>query len=325
MQRLNDISQIKVIQAPLAGISDYVYRHLIRKYGSKCLLTTEMLSAEALNNKSNPKDPILKFDDTHYPLSFQLAGHKPAMMAKCAKLLEDRASTIDLNFGCPVNKVVKGQDGCAIMKTPQLACDIVRAIKDVIDIPLSAKFRLGWAKENENFIEFALMLEDAGIDFVTLHGRTRSQMYGDKADWEKIAQLVKELKIPVFANGDIRTVDDAINCLNVTGAHGISIGRGIMGDFTLPYRIEHYLKTGERLPPPELDDKIEMLKEHIMGEIDLRGTINGIRFMRKFYGFYIAGIKNAAKYRQVLVTLCNLEEIERVLDDILCLSAANRM
>ncbi len=325
MQHLNDISQIKVIQAPMAGISDYVYRHLIRKYGAQCLLTSEMLSAEALNNNPNPKDPILKFDDTHYPLSFQLAGHKPLMMAKCAKLLEDRASAIDLNFGCPVNKVVKGQDGCAMMKTPILARDIVRAIKDTVNIPLSAKFRLGWTKESENFIEFALMLEDNGVDFVTLHARTRSQMYGDKADWGKIAQLVKALKIPVFANGDIKSVDDAINCLNLTGAQGVSAGRGIMGDFSLPYRIEHYFKTGKKLPPPALDDKIKMLKEHLAGEIELRGTINGIKFMRKFYGFYISGIENAAKYRQILVTLDNLGEIERVLDDILCLSSANRM
>jgi nifR3 family TIM-barrel protein len=324
MQQLNDISQIKVIQAPLAGISDYVFRKLIRKHGSKCLLTSEMLSAEALNNNPNPKDPILKFDEEQYPLSFQLVGHKPAMMAKCAKILENKASTIDLNFGCPVNKVVKGQDGCAMMKTPKLAHEIVCAIKDIINIPLSAKFRLGWAKESENFIEFALMLQDAGVDFVTLHARTRSQMYGEKADWEKIAQLKKELKIPLFANGDIKTLDDAINCLEITGAQGASIGRGIMGDFTLPYRIEHYFKTGTKLPEPPLSDKIKMLKEHLAGEIELRGAINGIKFMRKFYGFYIAGIQNASKYRQILVTLENLEEIERVLDDILCLSPANR-
>ena len=308
------IEDIKVIQAPLAGVSDCVFRGLIREYGSNCLLTTEMLSAEALNNCPNPKGAILKFEDIEYPISFQLVGHKPQMMAKCAKLLEERASAIDLNFGCPVQKVVKSGDGSAMMKTPQIACDIVKAIKDVINIPLSAKFRLGWSSDSENYLEFGKMLEVAGVDYVVLHARTRSQLYSGSADWEKIGKLKKELKIPVFGNGDIKTLDDAINALNLSKADGIAIGRGIMGDFSLPKRIEDYITKGVKMSEPDLIEKIKMLRIHLEREIELRGERVAIPFIRKFYGFYISGVKNASKYRQVLVTLNDLDEIYKNLD-----------
>ena len=316
-----DIKTIKVIQAPLAGISDIIYRGLIRKTGSKCLLTTEMLSSEAL--KTQPNASIAQFDPSEYPLSFQIVGHKIDLMVKSAKVLEKRASTIDLNFGCPVAKVIKSGDGSAMMKTPQLAADIVKAIKDAVEIPVSAKFRLGWNSECENYIEFAKLLEQAGVDFVTLHARTRAQMYGGDASWEKIAKLKKALKIPVFANGDIKTVEDAKRCLEITGANGVSIGRGIMGDFTLPLRVEKFIETGEILAEPSLEQKIEMLKEHTLLEMEKMGTLNGIKFMRKFYSFYINGVRNASKYRQVLVTLEDYDKIEKTLNEILDLHSSD--
>lgn len=312
---------IKIIQAPLAGISDIVYRKLVREYSSKTLLTTEMLSSEALVN--NQKALILKYDKSEYPLSFQLSGHKPHIMARAAKIVNNWASSIDINFGCPVNKVVKGTDGCAMMRNPNLASDIVKAIKDVIDVPLSAKFRLGWSLDEMNFVEFAHTLQEAGADFITIHGRTRSQMYSGHADWEKIGLLKGELKIPYYANGDIKSVQDAKKCLEITGAQGVSIGRGLMGDPSLAYRIEHCFKTGEILCEPDLSEKIEILKKHIEGEVELRGEINGIKFMRKFYNFYISSVRDASKYRRVLVRLDKKEEVIRVLDEILSLHLAN--
>ena len=313
---------IKLIQAPLAGISDIVYRKLVRRYSKETLLTTEMISSEALVN--NQKTLIIEYDKCEYPLSFQLSGHKPHIMAKAAKFLNQRASSIDLNFGCPVNKVVKGTDGAAMMRNPKLASEIVKAIKDVISVPLSAKFRLGWSQDEMNFIEFAKILEGAGVDFITVHGRTRSQMYSGSADWEKIAQLKGEIKIPYFANGDIKTLDDALKCLEITGANGISIGRGLMGDPKLAGRIEHYLKTGKKLKTPYLAEKIEILKDHIKGEVELRGEKNGIKFMRKFYNFYISSVKDASKYRQCLVRLESQKEVLGVLDEILSLHLANQ-
>ncbi len=315
------MKNIKVIQAPLAGISDTIYRNLVREKSKETLLTTEMISSEALVN--NQKTLIIEYDKSQYPLSFQLSGHKPHIMARAAKFLNERASSIDINFGCPVNKVVKGTDGAAMMRNPKLASDIVKAIKDVIDVPLSAKFRLGWSLDEINFVEFAKTMEEAGVDFITVHARTRSQMYSGSADWEKLAQLKNEIKIPYYANGDIKTVQDAIKCLEITGANGISIGRGLMGNPFLAGHIEHYFKTGEILKEATLEEKIEILKRHIMGEVNLRGEINGIKFMRKFYNFYISSVRDASKYRQVLVRIESLDEVLKVLDEILSLHLAN--
>ena len=310
-----DINNIKVIQAPLAGISDVVFRSQIRKYSKTCLLTTEMISSEMLCNNPNPR--IIQFEEFEYPLAFQLVGHKIDKMVQAAKILAPFASMIDINCGCPVKKVVVSGDGSAMMKTPELACKILSSIKEATGLPVSAKLRLGWSSKDENYIEFAKALEQAGADFVTLHARTRADMYQGSADWSKIKELVKELKIPVYANGDIKSLDDAKKCLEISGAQGVSIGRGIMGDFTLPYRIEEYIKNGITIETPTLSEKISMLKIHIQKEIENMGVINGIKFMRKFYNYYISSIKNASKYRSILVTLENEKEIYKVLDEIL--------
>ena len=324
MQAINkkiNIDDIKVIQAPLAGISDVVFRGLIRKHKSKCLMTTEMISSEMLCNNPNPR--IIQFEEFEYPLSFQLVGHKIDKMTKAAQILAPYASMIDINCGCPVKKVVVSGDGSAMMKTPQLACEIVQSIKEATKLPVSAKFRLGWTSQEENYIEFAKALEKAGVSFVTLHARTRSQMSQGSADWSKIKLLVDELSIPVYANGDIKTIQDAKDCLELTGAKGVSIGRGIMGDFTLPYRIEKYIETKEIIPEPNLIKRIEMLKEHLHLEVEHMGEKNGVKFMRKFYNYYISSTRNASKYRSALVTLETEKEILEVLDEILSIYTAN--
>lgn len=312
-----DVNEIKVIQAPLAGISDVVFRGLIRKYGSTCLMTTEMISSEMLCNNPNPR--IIKFADFEHPLAFQLVGHKVDKMVRAAEIVAPFADMIDINCGCPVKKVVVSGDGSAMMKTPELACEILSAIKEKTGLPVSAKFRLGWSCDKENYIEFAKALESAGADFVTLHARTRSQMYQGSASWEKIKLLVDELKIPVFANGDIKTIQDAKDCLELTGAKGVSIGRGIMGDFSLPYRVEKYINDGILIEEPDLAQRIEMLKEHLRLEVENMGEKNGVKFMRKFYNYYISSTRNASKYRSMLVVLEYEKEILEVLDEILCL------
>ena len=316
-----NIDDIKVIQAPLAGVSDVVFRGLIRKYNSKCLMTTEMISSEMLCNNPNPR--IIKFEDFEYPLAFQLVGHKVDKMVKAAKILAPFASMIDINCGCPVKKVVVSGDGSAMMKTPKLACEILSAIKEATRLPVSAKFRLGWTCDEQNYVEFGKALEKAGASFVTLHARTRSQMYQGQADWSKIKNLVDELNIPVFANGDIKSVQDAKKCIEISGCKGVSIGRGIMGDFSLPYRIERYIENNEIIDEPDLVQKIEMLKEHLRLEVINMGEVNGIKFMRKFYNYYISSVRNASKYRSILVTLEKEKEIIEVLDEILSLHSQN--
>ena len=245
---------------------------------------------------------IIKRDDNHSPISYQISGHKPHLMRAAAEYLTPMADMIDINMGCPVNKVVKGQDGCSLMRNPSLAADLVKAVKDGTDKPVSVKFRLGYTFDELNFVEFGQMMQEAGAEFITIHGRTRSQMYSGNADWKMIRKLKENVDIPVFANGDVTSIDSAIQCLEESGADGVAVGRASMGDPTLIGRIEHYFATGEKLPEPSIEEKIKILKTHLDGEIELRGEKVGIKFFRKFYPYYIAGIKNAAKIRSVLVT-----------------------
>lgn len=308
------LKQTRVSLAPMAGITDYVLRSLIREQSSTCILTTEMISSEALHNVKDTD--MTKRKENHSPIVYQLSGHKPEMIAECAKYLESMADVIDINMGCPVNKVVKGQDGSALMRNPSLAYDIVQAVKESISIPVSVKFRLGYTQQEMNYVSFGEYMQDAGAQFITIHGRTRNQMYSGKADWVKIKELKRNVDIPVFANGDVVSVDTAIQCLEESEADGVAIGRGVLGDITLIQRIEHYLNTGEKLPPPTLGEKIETMKKHLDREIELRGEKVGLKFVRKFYPFYISGIPNAAKYRSKLVVMDDYNEIINILNYI---------
>ncbi len=305
----------RVSLAPMAGITDYVLRSLIREHSKTCLLTTEMISSEALNQVKDV-DIVARGED-HSPISYQLSGHKPQMMADGAKYLEKFADMIDINMGCPVNKVVKGTDGCALMRNVELAQEIVKTVKSQISIPVSVKFRLGYTMDELNFVEFGEKMQEAGADFITIHGRTRSQMYGGKADWKKIAELKRNVDIPVFANGDVVSVETALQCLEESQADGVAIGRGVLGDVTLISRIEKYLQTGEYLPLPSLEEKIDGMKKHLMKEVEFRGEDVGIKFVRKFYPYYVNGFPGASKCRGELVLMDNLKEINSLLDRIL--------
>ena len=298
-EAVRQLIKSKVSLAPMAGITDYVLRSQIKKYSPDCLLTTEMISSEFLAQARS--SVITNIDENHHPINFQISGHKPHLMKAAAKALSPLADMIDINMGCPVNKVVKGQDGCSLMRNPKLAAELVQAVKEGTDKPVSVKFRLGYTADEMNYVEFGQQMQEAGAEFITIHGRTRSQFYAGTADWKKIKLLKENVDVPVFANGDIKTVEDAIQCLEESGADGVAVGRASMGDPTLIGRIAHYFKTGEILPEPTLPKKLNMLKEHLDGEIALRGEPVGIKFMRKFYPFYISGIKNAAKIRSVIV------------------------
>lgn len=309
----------KVMLAPMAGITDYVLRSLIREQSKTCLLTTEMISSEALMQIQNTSIELR--DKDHSPIAYQISGHKPQMMAKAATMLEKYADIIDINMGCPVNKVVRGQDGCALMRNPDLAYEIVKTVKGAVNCPVSVKFRLGYTHEEINFVEYGVKMQEAGADFITIHGRTRSQMYSGKADWEIIKNLKCNVDIPVFANGDIISIESAIECLEKSNADGVAIGRGVLGDVTLISRIEHYLETGNKIAPPSIEEKIITVKKHLDEEIKLRGENVGIKFCRKFYPYYISGFQNASKHRMELMTEENYENIIKALDNICSVAA----
>lgn len=309
----------RVTLAPMAGITDYVYREIVRGFSQNALLTTEMISSEALVN--NPKGEILfTKPDVDVPIAFQLSGHKPQIMAKAATIIEDKASIVDINMGCPVNKIIRGGDGSALMGTPKLASEIVKAVKESVNVPVTVKFRLGLTADTKNFVEFGELMQKSGASAITIHARTRSQMYGGKADWKAITALKSAVDVPVIANGDVLTVQDAINCIEVSGADAVAIGRGSIGNPFLFRHIEHYFKTGEILSAPSLTEKITTLKLHLDKEIAFRGEEFGIKFMRKFYAYYISSIKNAAKYRFLLVREEDYSTIIAILNEIETLS-----
>ena len=314
--RVLKILKSKVALAPMAGITDYVLRSMIRRYCPECLLTTEMISSEFLAQNRNQTE-ILMLDNSHHPISYQICGHKPFMMADAAKRLSEVADIIDINMGCPVRKVVCGHDGSALMREPELAYDIVQAVKESTDRPVSVKFRLGYTAQEMNYVKFGQKMQEAGAEFITLHARTRAQMYSGKADWEKIKALKENVDVPVFANGDVVSVDSAIECLEKSQADGVAVGRGVLGDPTLLYRINHYLNTGEKIPEPNLKEKIKIMKKHLAEEIELRSERIAIKFFRKFYPFYISGVPNASKYRGVLVKEDNYKKLLEYFDYIL--------
>ncbi|MCQ2738754.1 MAG: tRNA dihydrouridine synthase DusB [bacterium] len=312
--QVKDLISSRVSLAPMAGITDYVLRSLVRECSPSCLVTTEMISSEALTQVKDTD--IVKRDENHSPISYQLSGHKPQMIAECADYLQKYADMIDINMGCPVNKVVKGTDGSALMRNPDLAYEIVKTVKSRIKIPLSVKFRLGYTAHEMNFVEFGEKMQEAGADFITIHARTRAQMYGGKADWAKVSELKKSVDIPVFANGDVTSIESAEQCLEQSHADGVAVGRGILGDVTLISRIERYLHKGEYINTPTLEEKIETIKRHLQNEIEFRGEDIGIKFTRKFYPYYVNGFHGAGQIRGMLVQMNNKDEIFKLLDKI---------
>lgn len=304
----------QVSLAPMAGITDLILRQLVRSYNSDVLLTSEMISSEALNNNKSCK--VIDTDECQSPVAFQISGHKPDIMRNAAMYLENRADFIDINMGCPVNKVVCGGDGSALMKTPQLAAEIIKEIKRNVSKPVTVKMRLGYTFDTMNYIEFAQLMQEAGASMITVHARTRSQMYSGNADWLKIADLMSAVDIPVFANGDVTSIEDAEKCLEVSKADGVAVGRGTLSDLSLPHRIDTYLKTGKKLPEPTLKEKIACLKKHLDGEIEYRRSDVGIKFFRKFYPYYISKTRNASVLRGKLVTEENCENIMSILEYI---------
>jgi len=305
----------KVVAAPMAGITDTVLRQMIRMFSKDCLLMSEMLSSEAL--KFNKEQKILLRDKIESPLSFQISGHKPELMAEGAKKLEPFASIIDINMGCPAPKIVKNGDGAKLMTDIQLASSIIKTVKNAVNIPVTVKCRLGWDFNSKNYIEFAKMVEDSGADAIIVHGRTKSQMYSGNANWEEIGEVKKAVNIPVIGNGDIDSPEKAGECLRISGCDGIAVGRAIMGNPCLIGRIEKFLLTGKPQQIPTLQEKLEMAVFHCKKEVEhMNNELNGIKFMRKFFAHYVTGVRNAAIYRAALVRCSKLSEVEAIFREI---------
>lgn len=295
----------RVLQSPLSGVTDLVFRRLVRRYAPQSMMYTEMVSAAELHHvRQLPR--VMDVDPNERPISIQLFDRRPEFLAEAAKKAVDQGvDTIDINMGCPVNKITKNGGGSSLLRDPDTAARIVETVSAAVAVPVTAKTRIGWSEDDINAVDFARRLEAAGAQMLTLHGRTRSQGYNGMADWSWIAKVKQALSVPVIANGDIVSVDAAIDCLAQTQADGVMCSRGTLGYPFLVGEIDHFIKTGRRRTPPTVVERLRCAQEHLIMLADYKGK-RGIFQARKHMAWYARGFDGAAELRE---KLCRIESV----------------
>lgn len=286
-----------LVLAPMAGITDLPFRVICRRLG--CGMTvSEMVSAKGLLYKNVKTTEMLRIDEEERPTAIQLFGSVPHELAAAAKQVADSgADMIDFNMGCPVPKIVNNGEGSALMKNPQLAYEVLAAMVDAVNIPVTVKFRAGWDENNRNAVEIALAAERAGVAAVAVHGRTRQQFYEGRADWGIIAEVKRAVRIPVFGNGDIFTVADGLRMLEQTRVDGLMIGRGADGNPWLFTQLKAAL-AGESIPDaPGVDERLDLAAEHLAMLIAFKGELVSVKEMRRHISAYLKGMPHAAEFR----------------------------
>lgn len=303
----------RVLQSPLSGVTDLVFRRLVRRYAPDSMMYTEMVSAKEIHHLTE-LPTIMAIAPDEDPISIQLFDCRPDFMAEAArKAVAEGANTIDINMGCPVNKITKKGGGSSLLRQPEVAEAIVKTVVDAVDVPVTVKTRLGWDDREINILDFARRLEDRGAQMLTLHGRTRAQGYNGHANWEWIAKVKQALTIPVIANGDIFSVEAAIACLELTNADGVMCSRGTLGYPFLVGEIDYFLKTGKMLAPPSVVAKLECAKEHLLGLWEYKGQ-RGIYQSRKHLAWYCKDFPGAAQLRDRLSQIETVEQGQKILD-----------
>lgn len=307
----------RLFLAPMAGVTDAAFRALCRKHGA-ALCTTEMISSKALMYQDAKTRTLLVRPEEDAPLAVQIFGSDPTCMADAAQKVMDicHPEIMDINMGCPVGKVVKAGDGSALMRTPELARDIIEAVVKAVDVPVTVKFRKGFDKGSINAVPFAQMCEEAGAAAVAVHGRTRVQMYAGQADWDIIRDVKKAVSVPVFANGDVWTGKDAEHILRYTGADAALIGRGSFGN---PWIFEqgNAVLAGEEEPPlPPLRARMEEAWEQVRTASRYKGEKIAVLEARKQLCWYLRGVAYAGYYKQQIISMNTLQETETIIRGI---------
>lgn len=315
-----NIGSVKIggnlILGPMAGVTDLPFRILCKEQGAD-LVYTEMVSAKGMyyNNKNTGK--LLQTGSKEHPAAVQLFGTEPEIIAAMALRTEVMDfDIIDINMGCPVPKVVNNGEGSALMKNPALAGRIIKAVSGAITKPVTIKIRKGFDEENINAVEFALMAEENGAAAIAVHGRTRQQYYGGKADWELIRKVKEAVNIPVIASGDIFTVQDAVRCSEETGCDGLMLARGARGNPWIFHQIKTFQETGEMLPQPGIDEVARMVLRHAGMLIEFKGMVTGISEMRKHVAWYTAGYKNSAAIRRKVNTIETYGQLKKLCEEM---------
>ena len=303
--------------APLAGVADRAMREICREYGA-CWTVGEMTSSKGLSYGSKKSAELLEIGEAERPTAVQLFGSEPETMAQAALMaLEYKPEAIDINFGCPVPKVAGNGGGSALMKDPVLAGKIVRAVAEAVPLPITVKFRAGWDSEHINAVEFAKICEDNGAAALTVHGRTRMQMFAPPVDLDIIRRVKEAVNIPVIGNGDIDSPEAAKKMYDETGCDLVMVGRGAMGNPWLFKRIERYMQTGELIPEPTPYERMTVLKKHIELLCRYKGEYVGMREARKHSSWYIKGMRGAAEFRRECGAISTMEDLERLIDRVL--------
>ena len=301
------------VLAPMAGVTDMPFRTLCKEQGAG-LICMEMISAKAISFHNKNTIALMKIDPCEHPVSMQLFGSEPELMAEVAKSIEDKDFDIlDINMGCPVPKVVNNGEGSALLKNPELIVQIIKSVSSAIQKPVTVKVRIGFENAPVDIVEIARRAEDAGAAAIAVHGRTRQQYYSGTADWDIIRQVKEAVSIPVIGNGDVDSPLKAEALLKQTGCDGVMIGRAVRGNPWIFREMTHYFQTGELLPRPSSEEIREMILRHARAQIALKGEFTGIREMRKHVAWYTAGMRHSAGLRRASNTIESYEALQELL------------